>query len=964
MTGAARPRRRTLRGWTPSEWTPSGRALSGWTLSRWTGAAVAGTLALALLVGGCVFTALAGPALSLHTRTEALRHTVAGLATTDKTVQMTAGWSDFTNPNGFSLNPEQEGLAPADLDASLSELSAGLAGMRLPVAAGAWASVTTRVLPSGLTAPPPGGAGDSPVSFEVAYRDPLADHARVVAGSYTGKVPYYAVGVAATTETARLLGLHLGSRLRLSTPQGGTTLVVTAIVAERDPGSTFWTLDPTIAAPSFSTTGESTPFWAGGLFADPDQLAAMQNALGRSGMTMNWLFPLALGAVTADEVPGLYDNLNRATAAIPALTGDMQPSAGTVTVGSPLIADLAAFLATQSAVQTVLLLLFVSLTVTGAAVIALAAWMIIARRDGELGTLRARGGSVRQLAVVTGRGALLAAVPGALLGAGLAVALVPGGNTVPSLGWWLAGVAVATAVAGPPLIAAWRHRSLLPYAHPSLLPQIRSRSGAAVNPARITTAQTRRSRFGWRRLVAELTACAACVAGVIVLRDQGLPANGGVNLYLSAMPVLVAIPVVLVMLRLYPLAVRGLLALSARGTSATGFVALSGATQPFAVLPAFALVLALGLASFAGTVSDGISRGEVAASWQSTGADAVITPGVKSGSFGPAAVRQIAAVPGVRQATAVWETVWQTSAGQTVTLLAVDPAGYAAFTAGIPFPPFPPFPASRLDGAAAAASGGAGSGGAASGGAIPVLASPAAAAAFGPSATELFSLTAMGPAIVRVAGRLSATPGVPGGGVFAVMALRTLPGANGRPAPNIILVNGASIDQARLSAVVSRAIPDAAITFRAAALAKLTALPLQHGGAVIVTLTIAAAAAFGLFIVLLGLAFGSAQRELTLARLVVMGYEQNVRLVLTEAMPAVLAAVVAGAACAFALPGLLGSTLDLSEFTGTSIQVQLQPDLAALGWPAACLILIAALMLVTETRAVRRRGVTGTLRAT
>ena len=924
-------------------------------LSRWAGAAVAGTLALALLVGVCVFTALAGPAFSLHTRTQALRQTLAGLASTDKTVQMTADWSDFTNPNEFSLNPLAQGygLAQSDLDASMSELGAGLAGMQLPVAAGAWASVTTRVLSSALTAPPPGGApGVVPVSLEVAYRDPLAGDAQVVAGSYAGPVPAGAVGVAATTQTANLLGLHLDSSLRLFTPSGSSTLVVTAVVQERDPGSTFWTLDPTVAVPSLNTPPNASPYWAGGLFADPGQLSAMQNAFGRSGMTLDWVFPLAVGGVTADQAPGLYDNLNRATAAIPALTGDLQSSAGTVTVTSPLIADLAAFLATQSAVQTVLLLLFVSLAVTGAAVIALAGRMIVARRDGELGMLRARGGTVRQLAAVTGRGALIAAVPGALAGAILAVALVPGGTAIPSLGWWLAGSAVATALAVPSLIAAWRHGSFRPQAHPRLLPQARSRPGAPVNPARITTAETRRARVGWRRLVAEVTACAACVAGVVVLRDQGLPSGGGINLYLSAAPVLVAVPVVLVMLRLYPLVIRGLLALSARRTSATGFVALSGAARPFAVLPAFALVLALGLASFAGMVNDGIGRGEVAASWQSTGADAIITAGAASGPVGSAAVREIAAVPGVRQATAVWATDWETRAGQPVTLLAVDPGGYAALTAGTPFPSFP---AGRLGGGASAA--------ASSGAAVPVLASPSAVAALGRATTRLFSAAAMGPVRVRVADTLSATPALPGGGAFAVMALRTLPGPNGRPAPNIVLVNGPGIDRARLSAVASRVIPGSTVTFRATVLAQLAGSPLQHGGAVIVTLTIAAAAAFGLFIVLLGLALGSAQRELTLARLVVMGYERDVSLVLAEALPAVLAAVVAGAACAVALPPLVGSALDLSGFTGTSIPVQLQPDLTAIGLPAAVLVLIAALMLAAQTRALRRRGVTGTLRA-
>ena len=403
------------------------------------------------------------------------------------------------------------------------------------------------------------------------------------------------------------------------------------------------------------------------------------------------------------------------------------------------------------------------------------------------------------------------------------------------------------------------------------------------------------------------------------------------------------------MLRLYPLAVRGLLALSARGTGATGFVALSGAARPAAVLPAFALVLALGLASFAGMVNDGIGRGEAAAAWQSTGADAVIEAGARSGPVGSAVMREIAAVPGVRQATAVWATGWQTSGGQAVTVLAVDPAGYAALTAGTPFPSFP---AGRL---------GRGSGGVLWG-PVPVLASPSAAAALGRATAQLFSAAEMGPVTVRVAGTLSATPALPGGGAFAVMALRTLPGPDGRPAPNMVLVNGSGIDQARLSAVVSRAIPGSTITFRSAVLASLAGSPLPHGGAVIITLSIAAAAAFGLFIVLLGLALGSAERELTLARLTVMGHERDTRLVMAEAMPAVLAAVAAGAVCAVVLPRLIGSSIDLSAFTGTSAPVLLEPGVIALGLPAAVVVILAVAALAAEARTLRRRGVTGLLR--
>ena len=96
--------------------------------------------------------------------------------------------------------------------------------------------------------------------------------------------------------------------------------------------------------------------------------------------------------------------------------------------------------------------------------------------------------------------------------------------------------------------------------------------------------------------------------------------------------------------------------------------------------------------------------------------------------------------------------------------------------------------------------------------------------------------------------------------------------------------------------------PGGVVTFRTAVLASLASSPLQHGAALIIVLTIATAAGFGLFIVILGLALGSAERELTLARLTVMGHERTTGLVLAEAMPAVLAAVVAGAVCAVALP--------------------------------------------------------------
>ena len=74
------------------------RALSGESDGGRAPEAAGGTtLALALLVGGCVFAAMAGPALSLHTRTQALHQTLAELTSTTKTVQVSADWGDFTS---------------------------------------------------------------------------------------------------------------------------------------------------------------------------------------------------------------------------------------------------------------------------------------------------------------------------------------------------------------------------------------------------------------------------------------------------------------------------------------------------------------------------------------------------------------------------------------------------------------------------------------------------------------------------------------------------------------------------------------------------------------------------------------------------------------------------------------------------------------------------------------------------
>jgi putative ABC transport system permease protein len=901
-------------------------------------------VALAILVGALVFAALAGPAQALRAETQALRNTMAGLSPLVKQITAATDWEDFTQ----QLSPESpERLSGSDLSDATTALAHGYASAGLPVGSGAWAGLASPIYTLASGAGPRTNTGAA-ARLAVLGRPQLASHARLEAGSLTGSVPAGAIACAVSTATAARYGLHPGSRLVLVASAGSLTLDITGVVAARDPASTFWQNDGGLT-PLYNTPLDGVPYWSGSVFADPGQEPIVQSVFGPASLALSWTVPLDTGRLTASQARPVYNALNQATQTFPPL-GPLSGGAGVVSVSSPLTSNLAAFLATQAEVDTALALLFVSLIVAGAAVIAVAARMVAVRRGAELTLLRARGSSIAQLSAHLLRGTAVVVLPAALLGAGLAFA-VDSSEASSALGWSLAALVLVAGLAGPPVIAAVRHR----------------RPGPPASAAQITAAgEAAPRRIGARRLVAEVTAGAAAIAGLVVLHAQGLPAPGQTDLILAATPVLVAVPVVLVVLRLYPLAIRGLLALAARATGATGFVALAQASRTAltGILPVFAVVLALSVAAFAGTVRDAVGRGENAAAWAATGADVLIQnrPGDPIPPYDhvtAADVARISAVPGVRQTAAVWETSWSGPGGQSVTVLGVDPARYAALTATTPFPPFP---VSKLG--PAATPGGTGKP-VTSTTVVPVLASPAAAAFLGRAGPERLTArqTGLAPVRIRVTGVLRSTPAQPGGGAWVIMPLRTLPGAAGAPGPQTLLVAGTAIDNQKLAATINAVLPEANTLTRSSVLSSLADAPLAKSAELLMLLTILAAAGLGLGTVMMGLALGAAQRRRTLARMTTMGLDRPIGLAVTEAMPAILAAAVAGLVCALALPQLVGPALDLAVFTGSGTPVAIQPGWAALGLPVAAVIVIAAAALAGQTRALRRRGVTSLLRA-
>ena len=115
------------------------------------GAASGSTLALALLVCGCVFAALAGPAVSLRLRTEALQQALRRLGPLGTAIQVSASWNMFAE--AYAGQPT---LTDDSLYLATSQIESGLA-VKVPIGPDWWDGLTTRLHRS-----PPGRPGRRP----------------------------------------------------------------------------------------------------------------------------------------------------------------------------------------------------------------------------------------------------------------------------------------------------------------------------------------------------------------------------------------------------------------------------------------------------------------------------------------------------------------------------------------------------------------------------------------------------------------------------------------------------------------------------------------------------------------------------------------------------------------------------------------------------------------------------------
>jgi putative ABC transport system permease protein len=920
---------------------PGRRLRRVWRLLTGTGAAA--SIGLGLLVFTCVFLAVAAPRESLALRTGALRHalTTASLLTT--TVAATADYTDMSV--GFSGPPNAQDLATAG-----TALAADLTSLGLPLARPAtdWSGFSTGffVVTGG---PPALYAGGLPPQLKLLYSADLRHYARLVAGGLPSGAQVTSHGtviqIAVTSPTAARFGLRPGTRIG-TTPGTGLTLLVTGIVRPAAGDATFWATDPLATGPVQIPPDANFYRWEGAAFVGPGALPLLPARLDSTQMTLYWEFPLDLGSMRASAAQALQGKLIQAASQgglLGSNAGLVRDLPQPVSFSSGVTGILASFIQQDAAADPVLSLLSVSLAVIAAVVVLLGVRLLAERRRGEFGLLRARGAARWQVALLALLAGAVVTIPAAVAGAAAAVGLTSGYAT--PLAWWLAGLTVVTALVGGPLIAYRMHRVV----------------GVADLTGSEGSGRPVSRRSAGRRLAAEAALLAAAVGGLILLRQQGLPAAGGANAYPSLAPVLVAIPAAIVVLRCYPAMMRALLRLARLRPGATAFVGFARAARAplSAGLPAFALVLALAVVAFGTMVRGAVIRGEVAASWQLTGADAVIDASPSAQPLTPAVQRAIAAVPGVQRTATVLVTAGSVH-GTALTVVIVHPDEYAALIADTPGTPFPASklaePAAGTPATAEPAAGTAGT--TATAGInqpVPALASPGAPLGRGRTALD-FGTSGL---TIQVTGTASAVPGVPGS-AFVVLPWQALGSTLGGspPLPTLMLVVGPHLDGSRLEAVVHRDLPGAVVTLRGTELASLTTAPLPNSAYVAIAAGSVAAAGLALLVLLIALVLSAYPRELTLARLRVMGLAagQARWLVVAEVLPQVVAAAVGGIVCAVVLAPLLGPSIDLSSFTGTGAGVPIRPEPAPLAAVLLGLVVLALLTLAAESLIARRRS--------
>ncbi len=834
--------------------------------------------------------------------------------------------------------------------------------------------------PASLLSPRPPGPANTSTNLTVSYLPSARAHLHYVSGrapadhTPLGTAPQ--IGLSQTT--AQALGVRTGSRLSLEfakTPGAQNTapqaeLLVSGVYRATVAADDFWTGRETLDQPSRYPAERSagTVLAVRGLVGlDAADLLA---GAGVGGPRVTWQLRADLSGAALDRARALTGPLSHYSADLSAalcqgsdwVTGDISCQVGGQSTQSLLVTDsltplLTAFTAQDRQARALATYAVDALAAVALATVAVAVRLLLRRRQPHLRLQRARGASTARLVLLRCAVAWPVVLIAALLG-------------------WAAGRALApTGTSGSPQPVPAALTTAVVMLTVPLMTWLAVREPRSAGRLR----RTRRKTAVGRRAVLELTVLLATAAGVLALRSQG---PDGI---LGAVPVLVALTVVLILLRVSPLVLRLVLRRTRRGRGVVGFVGAARAAHdaPATGLALFVLVLTLGTAVFGGlvqrTISDGLATG---ATW-TTGADASATV---AGTVTPAgtvtAAQGAGTTTGIR--TALQHLYTLDLAGQAdgavvsqVAVITVDPRQLAAVApkspladallsrlatppgtrtdASVPLPSFlsPDLRARERTGGFTAT--------------VVTQGKPPVNLTLEPVGT-LTTAELRDPLLGPV------TAQIPAGTPILITTAGAEHLIHQQPSGSTVLLlkgdakddgKGEANGPAALRSAAAKALgPLARISIRSETLSTLRADGLTQGLGTIYTTSSILAALSGLLALALELTLTAHERSRTTSflRTLGLGGKEAGAMHFLQLLPLAVASAVGGTLLGLLEPRLMQRTLDLRQFTGGPAQPALHTDYSltlALIAGVTALILAAA---ATETVLARRRRLGAVLR--
>ncbi|PFG15530.1 putative ABC transport system permease protein [Propionicimonas paludicola] len=431
------------------------------------------------------------------------------------------------------------------------------------------------------------------------------------------------IEVALSVDAAALIGVHPGQQLTVTSTQGAPLDVrLSGIYRPDDLNDDAWKVTPTLVKPQL--VDGSAAVASVGLLVSPESLPfAMIGALPGS-MDRTYTYPVIASRLDAGRAEALAVEARSLAAGRKSI--DLNGSQPRIHTNlDAIIDDALARVAAASAQASVLL---IGLLATALLVELLVAGLLVERRSAVLVQWRARGATLPVIAWANLLEAALLTILGGGIGVGAAMLLL-GGTPPPA---WLV----------PTLLAALLPQPLL---------AVRAAGGGVRAGAVAVGKHHRLATAHARRLAAEIMLGVVALAALATLVMRGVVASSAsiwTDGVVLAAPVLVAVAVALLLIRLQPSGLALARRLATRRTAAVPLLAAARVRADG--LATAALVVSCAMAAIATTVAVTVSSGQIDASWDAVGGEAAVTSTSPDGI--PSAVLDLDGDAGLVVATA------------------------------------------------------------------------------------------------------------------------------------------------------------------------------------------------------------------------------------------------------------------------------------------------------------------------